>query len=111
MITYDITYSWAWKDKDGNNVDAPDEDQVFYDEDGNVIDYEVKVPGTLAKAPGAIVDVDTQFTDETVLYVHDEAGKVIGRYEFSGWDYQGELYVEDYDVEIKGEWTYYEQEE
>ena len=111
MITYDITYSWTWKDKDGNDIDAPDEDQVFYDEDGNAIDYKVKAPGVLVKAPGAIVDVDTQFTDETVLYVHDEAGNVIGRYEFSGWDYQGELYVEDYDVEIKGEWTYYEQEE
>jgi hypothetical protein len=111
MITYDVTYSWTWKDKDGNEIGAPDEAQVFYDVDGNVIDYKVEVPSALSKAPGAIVSVDTRFTDETVLYVHDEDGNVIGRYEFSGWDRQGEIHIGEEDVSITGEWTYYEEQE
>ena len=111
MITYDVTYSWTWKDKDGNEIDAPDETQVFYDEDGNVIDYKVEVPSVLSKAPGAIIGVDTRFTDETVLYVHDETGNVIGRYEFSGWDRKGDIHLGEEDVSITGEWTYYEEQE
>lgn len=109
MITHQAAYAWSWEDEQGNTIDAPSDTQVFYDEDGHEIAYKVVVPETVSKAPGTFVTVDTRFTNETVLYVHDSEGKVVGRYEFSGWSQQGEILLEEEDIEITGVWTFYEQ--
>ncbi|MCD8017564.1 MAG: SHIRT domain-containing protein, partial [Oscillospiraceae bacterium] len=52
--------------------------------------------------------VDTEYTNGTVLYTHDEYGNVTGTYTFNGWDKSNGT-IENADVEVTGTWTYAEQ--
>ena len=60
----------------------------------------------LAKGEG--YTVDTTYTDETVVYTHDQYGIVTGTYTFSGWTDPNNGVMGEANVIVTGEWTYKE---
>lgn len=92
--SHKVTYSWTG---------LPDGEVTLYNEDGDEIT--VAVPEEKTYAKGASYTVDTKYTDETVVYTHDQYGNVNASYTFSGWDKSGTQTMGNSDVTITGSWS------
>ena len=92
--SHKVTYSWTG---------LPDGEVTLYNEDGDEIT--VAVPEEKTYAKGASYTVDTKYTDETVIYTHDQYGNVNASYTFSGWDKSGTQTMGNSDVTITGSWS------
>ena len=65
----------------------------------------VKLPASVFVKDGGACNVDTAYTAATVIEQKNEAGKVTGRWFFSGWSRSGRLTVTG-DIAITGSWRF-----
>ena len=67
----------------------------------------VTLPATQSYVPGQTYEVDSTYTDETVVNVYDEeTGALTGTYTFNGWNLSGQQVMGNDNVVISGTWTY-----
>ncbi len=93
--SHGVTYSWE---------NAPS--GTVYDAEGSELDPQLALPtDETAYVKGQTINVDTTYTNKTVVYTKDAYGNINAKYTFSGWTVPNDGKMGDEDLTITGIWT------
>ena len=93
--SHGVTYSWE-------NVPSG----TVYDAEGSELDPQLALPtDETAYVKGQTINVDTTYTNKTVVYTKDAYGNINAKYTFSGWTVPNDGKMGDEDLTITGIWT------
>ena len=89
-----------------STVTAHSTHRVLYDWTGDIPDGQTLPIDNARYVPGAYYEIDTTYTDQTVIEKKDTFGNVTDRWTFSGWTDPNSGVMGNADVTVYGEWSH-----